>query len=266
MVVYADLLFLINFFMNYLITAICSATVPVPTENRRRLLASFLGGIYGVCVFIPDLTFLCSAVSVFVFSLVMVAVMFCPCGVREFFRAVGMFYLSSFLLAGGMYMLLPYIGGGVVRNNVVYYDGAGVAAVGAAAALGTIKLLKRAKKGLKRDSFFICVRYKDMRARVKGMTDTGNLLEGREGEPVIVGDEEILKSLFGKNCTLLNMSEWVDACDIRLIPYRTMDADGVMTGFVADEVSTGKKSVKNVVIAISPRKIGHGLLVNNANL
>ena len=267
MVVYADILFFVNFFMNYLIISICSAISPEPTKNRRKLLASALGGIYGVCMFLPDLSFMYSVISVFLFSAGMVAVLFCPCRFLEYLRCLLVFYISSFLLAGSIYMFLPYFGGGIIRNNVIYYDGPKILVIAAVTCFCILKSLKYIKSRFGKNGLYVTVRYKDRTACLKGILDTGNLLcEPICGNPVVVGDEDVLKELFDENCTLLNINEWIESCDIRLIPYQTVGKEGVMTGFLADEIITGKTSTENVVVAISPQKLRHGLLVNNASL
>lgn len=267
MTVYADILFFVNFFMNYLVISICTAIVPEPTKNRRKLLASLLGGIYGVCVFIPDLALMYSVPSVFLFSAAMVAVLFCPCRAADYLRALSVFYISSFMLSGGIYMLLPYFGGGAIRNNILYFDSVKMLVLAGAVTLFGLRLLKYVKSRINSGGFFVSVRYGKSSATVHGIHDTGNLLcTPHGGDPVIVADEELLKRLFAADCTTLNLSEWVDSRDIRLIPYQGLGTDGVMTGFLADEVCIGRQHIKNVVIAISPNRLRHGLLINSAIL
>lgn len=267
MIVYTDVLFFINFFMNYLIISVCSAIAPGPSKNRRKMLASTLGGIYGVCVFIPDLTFMYSVLSVFLFSACIVAVVFCPCRVRDFLRYLAVFYISSFLLAGGIYMLLPFLGGGMIRNNVIYFEGAKVLIAAAVIGFGVIKGIKYIKTHCLKEGYNVKIRYKDKTAEMKGMLDTGNMLcEPLTGRSVVVGDEEVLKKLFSPDCSVLNLNEWIDSTDIRLIPYKTLDREGVMTGFLVDEICVDGKATEDIIIAVSPKKLEHGILINSASL
>ena len=267
MIVYADVLFFINFFMNYLIISVCGAIVPAHLKNRRKLLASTLGGIYGVCVFIPDLTFMYSVLSVFLFSAAIVAVVFCPCKIKDFLRYLAVFYISSFILAGGIYMLLPYIGGGVIRNNVVYYESFGVIGAAIIIFFAAVKIIRRIKINAKRKEYKITIKYKEKTVSAEGMLDTGNMLsDPLTGKPVIVGDETVLKTLFSEECNVFNLSEWIESTDMRIIPYKTMDGEGVMTGFVPEEICIDGKVIKDVIVAVSPKKLEHGILINSGVL
>lgn len=267
MIVYTDVLFFINFFMNYLIISVCSAIVPGPYKNRRKMLASTLGGIYGVCVFIPDLTFMYSVLSVFLFSALLVAVVFCPCNIKDFLKYLAVFYIASFLLAGGIYMILPYLGGGIIRNNVIYYDSIQILVIAAVLGYVLIKSVKYIRKHKKRLGYNVKIKYKEKTAETDGMLDTGNLLsDPLTGRSVVVGDEEVLKKLFSPDCNIFNLSEWIDSTDIRLIPYKTLDKEGVMTGFLIDEICIDNKIIKDVVLAVSSQKLEHGVLINSASL
>jgi len=266
-IIYTDILFCTNFFMDYLIITVCSAIVPGETKHIRKMLASLLGGIYGVCMFIPDFEFICSIFAVFLFSAAISAVVICPCRIKDFFRYLIVYYITSFLLAGSIYMILPFIGGGVVRNNVIYYDGVGILAVAAGTAFFVVKCVKYLKTHRGKEEYNVKIKYKDKVVKTNGILDTGNLLKDpKSGKTVVVGDEELLKKLFSKECNIFNISEWVESTDIRLVPYKTLAGEGVMTGFMADEIHIDKEIIKDIIVAVSPHRLENGVLLNIAKL
>ena len=97
MTVYIDILFFVNFFMNYLVISVLEGLVAKGVKKKRKLLASFLGGIYGVFSFIPDLAFIYSSFSAFLFSGILVTILFYPFNMREFLKYILIFYELLFL-------------------------------------------------------------------------------------------------------------------------------------------------------------------------
>lgn len=265
MTVYLDVLFSINFFMNYILLTVCTALCHMPSKKRKRLLASLLGAIYGVCVFIPDLTLLYSALFVFLFSALMVFTSVCPCSKKDFLRCFSAFYISSFILSGAEYMLLPIFGGGIVRNGIIYANTYLIIAIALFVGFFAVKTIRRIRTNS--GKYNIKVKYKDNTAVLPGILDTGNhLSDPISGRPVIVADETLLHKLFSPGCGICNLNEWIDVTDIRIIPYKTLDSKSVMTGFLAEYVEIGEKKIDGVIIAINKNRLDCGILISNGIL
>ena len=253
--------------MDYLIISVCSAIVPAKTKHIRKISASLLGGIYGIFIFIPDLNFIYSVLSVFLFSAGIVAIVFLPCNLKDYFRYLSIYYITSFVFAGCLYMILPFIGGGIIRNNVIYFNSITVLIISLVLFLTVKKGIKYIKLHRKKEELFIKIKYKNHCTNIKGILDTGNLLtDPISGKSVAVGDEEILKKLFSPDCNLFNLNEWIDSTDLRIIPYKTLDKEGVMTGFVTDEITADNQVFPEMIIAISPMKLKDGILINCLNI
>lgn len=266
MIVYLDILFLINFLMNYFVISICTAIVPRGSKYKRKILASLLGGIYGVGMFIPNLDFLYSVISLIFFSGGLVAIIFCPCKISDFFRILGMFYLSNFILSGGIYMLLPFFGGGILRNNVTYIKSGYLIFFAAIIGVAVVWGIKYAKRNLGEREYDVKIIYKDRFAEGIGMVDTGNKLKDpKTGDGVIVIGKSMLEKLFFKGCNEFNLGEWIDSEDFRIIPYKTVANEGVMIGFLADEVVFEGRNLKGITVAVSPEDLGDRILVNGEN-
>ena len=164
-------------------------------------------------------------------------------------------------------MILPFIGGGMIRNNIIYFDSMSILGVSLVLYFSVKKGITYIKTHCKKEELQIKIRYKNFKTEIKGILDTGNLLtDPVSGKAVAVGDEEVLKKLFSENCNLFNLNEWIESTDIRLIPYKTLDKEGIMTGFVADEIISENRIFKKMVIAISPQKLKDGILINCLNV
>ncbi len=264
MTVYLDILFFINFFMNYLVISLCAAIAAKKVKIGRKLLGSCLGGIYGIFIFIPDLSVICSFLSAFLFSGVMVWVVFYPFGIKDFLKSLSAFYISSFVLSGGIYMILPYIGGGVIRNSVLYYGSNEVILPATGIFFVALKTMAYIRKQRTKKGYRVSIKYRENKAFFDAFLDTGNMLyDPVSKKPVVVADKMVLEKLFSKNCNLLNIWEWVDSTDIRLIPYKTLDNEGVMLGFLTDEFMVDEKVLENVIVALSPKTIKEGILIND---
>ena len=266
MIVYLDILFLVNFLMNYFVISICTAIVPNGSKYKRKILASILGGIYGVGMFVPNLDFLYSVMALIIFSGGLCAIIFCPCKISDFFRIFAVFYLSNFILSGGIYMLLPFFGGGILRNNIIYIKSGYLIFFAVIIGVAVICGIKYAKKNLGKREYVVKIRYKEHCVEGLGMLDTGNKLKDPiTGEGVIVIGNKILEKLFFEGCSEFNLSECIDNKDFRLIPYKTVANEGVMMGFVADEVIFAGKDLKKVTVAVSPEDLKDMVLVNCEN-
>lgn len=266
MVVYLDVLFLVNFLMNYFIISICTAIVPNRSKYKRKILASILGGIYGVGIFIPEMNFMYSVISLFGFSVGLVAIIFCPCRFRDFLKILAVFYISTFMLSGGIFMLMPFFGGGVFKNNIIYIkSGYLIVFAGLVAAL-IVFGMKYVKKNFGRKEYNIRIKYRDNSVEGFGIFDSGNeLKDPTTGAGVIVIDKNMLEGLFLKGVNEFNLGEWIDARDIRVIPYKTVGNEGVMMGFLADEVILDGRKLGKVTIAISPEDLKERVLINCEN-
>jgi hypothetical protein len=88
---------------------------------------------------------------------------------------------------------------------------------------------------------------------IDALSDTGNLLtEPISKFPVIIAEERKLTNLFPNGIPDINSPDSFNM-NMRLIPYSSLGKkDGMLIGFIPDEVTIdGKKAVKTVV-AISP--------------
>lgn len=102
MVVYVDLIFLLNFLMDGSMLFTTAKIRKLRIKWWRLLLSSAIGASYVVMMFLPQLSFLYTFVVKIGFSLVMVTVAFKYIHWRHLWRNLAVFYVVNFVAAGGI--------------------------------------------------------------------------------------------------------------------------------------------------------------------
>ncbi len=232
--VYADVLFLINFSMDFLVFYICARLAGHRLYPFRSALASALGGAYGVASLLIDadgfVTSLCDIASL----LLICAVAFASRNMRlrDFFGRCILFALISSILGGIMTALssmlersgfasLEYESG----DDISVWLFALIAAAGGAAAFVGGKRMKRIAAAKSAD---VEIRMNGKSIVIRAMTDTGNMLtDPLSGRAVALCELNAIEKLFPSEMIEYWRSGEFSACirseiasKIRFIPAR----------------------------------------------
>lgn len=245
--VYGDVLFIINFSMDFLSLYIAGKIMHFKMSAWRVIFGASIGALYGVCSLLFDLgTFLNNLITVLV-MLLMCAVAFRYGSFRSFAGTSALFCGISMLIGGimtasftalGKYQSYIEIGGSIhtIYGDLPIWLFAVLAAISALLTWGIGRLIKR-KRSVRSceiklgfggvDTDFIC------------LVDSGNLLsEPISGTPVIFIKAEYARFL--PDDILLAMTDGVASLDIktigrlRLIPTRTVSGEGMIVAAVPD--------------------------------
>ena len=277
-VVYIDVLFGVNLFINYILLRTVGLIAGSRPRRWRTALGAVIGAAYAIAVFFPDLGLLYSLTFKLLASGLMVAAAFPVYGLRDFFRLTGLFYLVSAAF-GGLSFALFFLTdwgarlGAVYSNGVVYLDipvtalflGA-LAFYGLTALVGTAVRLSR-RRGSRHK---LVVELDGRRAELTALADTGNVLvDPITHAPVIVAELEALKELFDYSVRVsLGSDDLQEGLGLmaqrglkaRLIPFSSVgERDGMMVGFVPDKASVCRGGsllpMKNCVIGVYPHRL-----------
>jgi len=246
LVVYLDIVILLNFAVDFLLILSTNRLTAYPDNIIRSLLGALIGSLYSASCLLPGVTFLkswpCSVVCAAIISIV----------------AFG--WNSSTIRRGALFALLSVALGGI------------------AAGLDSINVLSLILSGL--GMFLLCAvsiinpllntRYvkvelvwKDRKYPLVALADTGNTLKDPiTGAQVLVVNPQVAKNLLQlTQKQLLNPIETIQSAKLpglRLIPYRSVgNPNGLMLGIRMDRVIINGQSVGNV-IAFSPEEFGNG--------
>jgi stage II sporulation protein GA (sporulation sigma-E factor processing peptidase) len=276
--VYADIIFLINLAMDFLILVVAGKVARAKSKVWRLAAASALmSAMYCAVVFVPDLHMLYHAASSVAMIAVGVWLAFLPAKLSEFFKLVLLSYAIAIFL-GGIGTALNYftqfsnLAGFIAdisfNSFSLYFLIGSAAAFYALFKAGSVWLDKRALR--RQLCLSVKIFYGDMNVTFTALVDTGNSLRDPLSQaPVIVAEFNSIKSFLPDSMKLIfyeNQESNLDSLlagaqetgfseRLRMIPYESVGRkNGLLIGFRPDkvEIQCGKelKSLEEVVIGI----------------
>ncbi|MBQ8024948.1 MAG: sigma-E processing peptidase SpoIIGA [Oscillospiraceae bacterium] len=261
MVVYADLLFLINWLINGLLLVITARICDYPAPRRLCLLGGALGAGYSVCVlYWPVLTHPLIKLSV---GIAMVLCVFFRYG--PFVRACLIFFAVSAAFGGAVY------GAGLLTGRSLYglYTPISlrVLILSFAVSYGLIRLVFARFGKHAGELAAVRIRLGDRTVNLHAIRDTGNSLKDpMTGRPAVVVSPDALAPLLDSGTVAIlrqpgpaALSELADGpVPFRLIPYHTVSSGcELMAAFTPHGVWVDGKPVK-AVVAVAPRSVSDG--------
>ncbi len=277
--VYADVLFLINFSMDFLVFYLCDKLSRRKRNSLRYAVAAAIGGAYGVAtLFIPQkgLTpMICDAVSLLLIC--SVAFYSKENRLRDFVGRCALFAGVSAILGGMMsalYSVLNRSGLATLESDggddISVWIFALIAAFGSVAAVAGGKRMKRISSAKQAS---VEIGYGGRTVKLCAMTDTGNLLnDPLSGRGVAICELEAVKDIFPceliefwKSGNIALASELPEnyALKLRYVPARAaVGVGGVMLAAITPDsfrvIGNGKAVDADILIAPVPTKLSAG--------
>lgn len=235
MVVYADLIFLINFLMDAAMLIVTAKTRKLSFQWWRIALAASLGAAYVVMMFlpVPALLFTFSVKCIFCVGMIMTAFGFGS--LQNFLRTLGAFLLVNFAVAGGMFGIhYVWASSSEVMQGIVFtQSGAPVYEIQVGILfvlvllfpliwwLRTVFLSAKQREQLTSFVAEVTIQIEEFTATCKGLIDTGNqLYDPLTRTPVMV----------------MEVSEWSDVLPAAwLQKIRSADVDQIISGIGSDD-------------------------------
>ena len=255
-VVYIDVLFLVNFFINLILLCATSKILKLKTHPLRLSAAAILGAFYAVLIFYPKLGVLYTSVAKVLSSLAIAAVAFNIKGIRLYIKALFTFLMVTLAFGGGIFAIMCFTGLGAksgmfLKNGVLYMNLPWQILITAAFVLYLlISKIRNAIVSGKENLIDMTVTYSGHSASLKALIDTGNALcDPITNTPVIVAEFKAVKRILPEEFTHIfengnedNLAEIEKAaanlsCRIRLIPFKSLGCEnGMLLGFKPDKV------------------------------
>lgn len=276
MVIYLDVLAVVNLAMDYLLLLATARIAGVFVPRLRLLLGAATGAAYAVCAVLPATTFLQSGLCEIAAGIGMVALVFAPCKGR-LVRVAVVFALVSCACAGAV-MALGQATGAMLRVGGAYYLDVPLRVVIPAALLcwcasGILFRGTAGQNGAERPSAQAELRFADRRTRVHLLCDTGNTLcEPVTGRPALLLDRAAAARLLPAELAGVvsglrsdnagdQMASLPDAWRTRfcLLPYRAVgQSGGLLLAFRLDDVHLEAGTTDCRLAAISAQPIAGG--------
>jgi len=269
--VYADLTFLINLTMDFLLLWMTARICRASVSYRRLFLAAFLGGIYGVGNLAASSTFLYSIPVKVLISCLLLLVALKPVAWQQFRKSFLVFYGLSFVAAGAS-MAAAYLYPAAQGPSWSFY----YLLLGAGALIMISSYTERYFKQTLLPALLkyqVRLRFADKSCSGEGFLDTGNgLRDPLTRRPIVVAEYTFLQSCLPEELNRamaddLNEDQRLEAFSrsnwgsrLRLIPFSSLGKkNGMLIGLRCDEVGIkiGRREMlhKNLVVAIYPHKL-----------
>ncbi len=269
--IYIDILFIVNFIINYLLLFVTANIATLPLSRARLLLSAALGALYASFSFLPYFSFLTLFPIKLFFAFIMVFVSF---GKKRILKTYLIFFAVSFAFAGVSLLasfLAPrafsHISGGV------YYIHLSLPTLLISSLLAYfllhIAFLRRGSDNKK-----ICrvvIRNGDAEISLQALADTGNSLRNKKTNGrIVISDFQSLRPLFS-DCDakileehrekgfFLALDKLSEPSRFGLIPYKTVGVPfSLLLTFSPDEIFIDDTLIKNAVCAVSESLVSDG--------
>ena len=253
---YADVLFLVDFSMDFISLWAASRLCARPARAGRMSLGAAVGALYGTVAVITGLSGSLAYISAAAVSVLMALISFRSSGIAEILRESAVIWGSGAMLGGIMTSVLSMFGT-VSPEGSTATPAAGMAVFAAAALYATVRVITRTKS---RKSVTVTVRHGGKEVTLDALCDSGNLLRDPiSGDPVMTVSSDTLVPLIGEAvCSALTSCEVGKLGDlpvkVRLIPIKTASGGGMCAAFHPDgmTVSLPRKKKKAVRCLIAP--------------
>ena len=265
MVIYADVLIILNLYINYFLIRSTALFLKRELSAKRCVFAALIGGLGALVILLPELPFFVIAAEKTALGAIIIFAAFGKQKPVDFAVSTLFFLVVNFAFAGVMMALwtfaAPY--NMVFSNGVCSFDIPLIAiAAFTAAAYCLVRLIR-----LLSDRRIHCVGVRSVNIRreeneisLRGLPDTGNSLRDIfSGKPVIICAADKLANV-APQCVFdyLNGRVADIAEGIRLIPCKTVTSESLMPIFRADSVTIDGKAA-DAVIGVTKNPLGEDI-------
>lgn len=277
MTLYIDVIVLENIIMNYIIILATGMICKTELKQIRIILSSVLGAIYAVIIYLIDLKIYTNQITKIIVSICMMYIAFNSANIKTITKQLVIFYLTSFCFGGAAYYLLYGINPNLIKSiNGILIGTYPIKIAILGGILGffiiniAFKIIK--SKLTKKDMIYdVEIYYKENKAHIKVMLDTGNFLtDPITNIPVLIVEANKLKTIISEDIlqdtskiiaegAFEKMPEEIKTrCSI--IPFSSIGKNnGIILGFRPDYIkiytNEGEEIRKKVVVGIYNNKI-----------
>lgn len=275
MTIYLDVVLIENLIMNYIILYATGIILKIKIKHIRLIIASLLGAIYSIIAYMSVLEIYSSIILKIILSVVIVYISYNPQNVKQLWKHILIFYMTSFVFGGAAFALI-YV---VKPQEIFMKNGLFLGTyplktilLGAIIAFFVIitsfKIVK--SKISKKDMFcMVKVKINNKEIEAKVMIDTGNLLkEPISNTPVIVLEHTLLYDCIPKE--ILNNLENILGGEfnsvpeeiknqyiskLKVIPFSSLGKQngmlmGIKPEYIIVKNEDNEKKISNVIIGI----------------
>ncbi len=272
--VYIDMLFLINFAVDYLALVLTAKICAVPIARPRAALGAVLGAGYSAMVFFEPFYFMTHPAVKIACGILMALTVFG--GKSRFWRPCLVFFAVSAAFGGAVLASAYFSGGSVNLNGEISNVTLKILVFSFALSYAVFSLIfKRSARNAEGGGIAeVTVELGERRVKFKALCDTGNSLSDPiTGKGVAVTDVATLLPLFDAPThavltdeNVKNPIKLMEAAQkgklglrLRLVPYKAIGvSNGMLAAFLPDRIYVNGRLEKNMLVAFSPDCVTDG--------
>lgn len=257
MTIYIDIVFIENLIMNYIILFATGIILKIKRNNVRLIIGSLIGSVYTVMTYIITIKIYSNFFVKILLSIIMVYISFNPQSIRNLWKQLVVFYLTSFIFGGAAFALIYIVKPQeILMKNGLFLGTYPLKTVILSTIIAFIIIVitfKIVRSKISKKDIYKNVRIyiEDKFLEVKAMLDTGNMLkEPITGKPVIVVEHTCLYEVFPKE--ILNNLENVLGGDFTNVSEEIKNKYITKLKFIPFS-SLGKQN--GMLLGISPKYV-----------
>lgn len=236
MIVYLDLVFLINFIMDFYILSGVKFLLRLNTKLYRIILGALIGSLSLFLLFFKLSSLSLNLIKIII-SIFMVFVSF---GKSKFFNQLFYLYIISIILGGSLYLINDSLGyevdSFIFINNGYSINIIILLIISPFIIFLYIKEFLKLKKKLN-TSYNTIIKFKNKELNIEGFLDTGNkLIDPYFKRPIILLNKKFI-NLKGRK--------------IIYVPYESLNNNGLLKCIIPEYILIDNKRIDKVLIGIS---------------
>ncbi len=269
MTIYADILILVNFIVDYFLILLAAKFLHIKTKFLRIVLSAAIGGLFSLYILLPQTSFVFQTLAQILMCAILCLVAFGFKDIKSFVRNSAALFLVNFAYSGAMIavwiLFEPY--GMAINNSVVYFNISPIflivfSVVGYFAAVIIRKLVKNNfLQNVHCNVFAVCA---NKSVNLSGIADTGNSLVDVFGvSEIFITDKTVVDMLLGE--------QKQNPARFRKIPCATIAGQKLLDGYRIDYARVNFENrdyiFKNPILAVSATNLTDcQIIVNPENL
>jgi len=227
MIIYVDLVFLLNIFLDFILLMSVSVTLVRNASIKRLFLGSLIGGVSTLILFISVSSILLIIIKI-ILGLLMVITCFGFKSIKYTFNNLFYLYTISFSVGGGLYLL----------KNKYFYNYFILIIGFIIVCFIYVKQIKKFKIHYS-EYYNVTIYYNDKEIKLVGYLDTGNkLYDNYKGRPIILIDKEIEYNLE----------------DVIYVSYISLNNESILKCLKPKKIVINNHSFYNYLIGLSNKK------------
>lgn len=261
MVVYADILIILNFLVDYFIIMLTAHLLKKSVTLIRQILSAALGAVSSLLIFLPEFNTFTQIFSGIITALLMSAIAFGIKRVKIYFRETVVLFAVTCGYAGGMFafwsVFRPH--GMVIHNSVVYFNISPLFLICFSISAFFITVILRKlldKNASTAENCEISLFANGKSITVNAIADTGNSIEDVFGlSEIIIADRAAFDALFDVEYDKNEIMR-----RYRALPCNTVSGSDILDGYRCDKAyikhNDDTFEISKPILAVSKSSLG----------